>query len=81
MAKMAMAFKQKRAICRILKQEADMKDKDQVEAVIRMQDYIHAHIHEALLIEDVCAVSGYSQRHALRVFRTLLHISGICGCG
>ena len=50
-----------------------MKDKDQVEAVIRMQDYIHAHIHEALSIEDVCAVSGYSQRHALRVFRALLH--------
>ena len=67
MAKMAMAFKQKRSGRRILELEADMKDLDQVEAVIRMQDYIHAHIHETISLEAVCRVSGYSQRHALRM--------------
>lgn len=50
-----------------------MKDLDQVEAVIRMQDYIHAHIHETISLEAVCRVSGYSQRHALRMFKALLH--------
>ena len=60
-------------ICRILDQEADMKNLDQVEAVIRMKDYIYRHINETLSLEEVCSVSGYSQRHALRMFKALLH--------
>lgn len=62
MAKMAITFKQEPVICRILDQEADMKNLDQVEAVIRMKDYIHRHINETLSLEEVCSVSGYSQR-------------------
>lgn len=48
-----------------------MPDREQREAVIRMQDHIHAHVEDELRLEDICAASLYSQRHARRLFREL----------
>ena len=45
---------------------------DQIEAVIRMQDYIHQNIKDEITLDSICYVSGYSKRHALRIFKELL---------
>lgn len=44
-----------------------------VNAVIRMQDYIHRSISDELTIDDICSESGYSNRHALRLFKAHLN--------
>jgi len=41
-------------------------------AVQKMQDYIKEHSHEEIKLADVIKASGYSQRHAIRVFKELL---------
>ncbi len=41
-------------------------------AVQRMQDHIKDHINEEIELEEVLKVSGYSQRHATRIFKELL---------
>ncbi len=46
-----------------------MTDIDQIKAVIRMQDYIHQRIGQELTIDEISAVSGYSKRHSLRIFK------------
>jgi len=46
---------------------------EKVQAVLNMQDYITERIENEISIDDICAVSGYSKRHSLRVFKELLH--------
>ncbi|MDI9468783.1 MAG: helix-turn-helix transcriptional regulator [Bacillota bacterium] len=48
---------------------------EQREAVIRMQDHIHAQVEAELRLEDICAASLYSARHARRLFCELLGIT------
>lgn len=50
-----------------------MTDTDNQKAVLRMQDYITKNIEEEISIDDICAVSGYLKRHALRIFKEFLH--------
>lgn len=50
-----------------------MNGPETVNAVIRMQDYIHQNIDENITLDALCSVSGYSKRHSLRIFKELLH--------
>lgn len=50
-----------------------MIESDKVQAVLSMQDYITERIENEINIDDICAVSGYSKRHSLRIFKELLH--------
>lgn len=45
---------------------------DKIYAVQRMQNYIKAHVNEFIQLEDIVKGSGYSKRHAMRIFRELL---------
>ncbi len=49
-----------------------MRRWEKVNAVQKMQDYIRGHINEEIKIEDIAKASGYSTRHAARIFRELL---------
>ncbi|MDD4494337.1 MAG: AraC family transcriptional regulator [Eubacteriales bacterium] len=50
-----------------------MTESEKTNAVLRMQDYIHNHITEEIILDEVCIVSLYSKRHALRIFKELLY--------
>ena len=45
--------------------------KEQIEAVQRMQDYIHAHFAEEITMDDLASVACFSPWHARRVFLRL----------
>ena len=42
-----------------------------IEAVQRMQDYIHQHLNEPITMHQLSKAAGYSQWHAARLFREL----------
>lgn len=42
-----------------------------VNAVQRMQDYMEAHLHEPMTLNDLARAAGYSQWHAARMFSEL----------
>ena len=48
-----------------------MEDWEKIHAVNRMQEYIEAHIHEEITLQELSAAAGYSPYHALRVFKEL----------
>lgn len=48
-----------------------MEKWDKIYAVQRMQNYIRAHVNECIRIEDIVKESGYSKRHAMRIFGEL----------
>lgn len=45
---------------------------EKVNAVQKMQEYIRDHINEEINIVDIARASGYSTRHAARIFKELL---------
>lgn len=45
---------------------------EKVIAVQKMQDYIKDHVNDEINIEDIARISGYSTRHAARIFKELL---------
>lgn len=49
-----------------------MEHWEKVNAVQKMQDYIKNHINEEIKVEDIAKASGYSKRHAARIFKELL---------
>lgn len=49
----------------------DKKGNQTVEAVQNMQNYIREHLEDEMSVEEVTRASGYSRRHALRLFRGL----------
>lgn len=42
---------------------------DKIDAVQRMQDYIHLHIDSNITMENLCKAAGYSKWHSLRIFK------------
>ena len=50
-----------------------MTGSEKEKAVLRMQECIHKNINDEITVDDLCAVSGYSKRHALRIFKELLY--------
>ncbi|ERI93671.1 transcriptional regulator, AraC family [Clostridiales bacterium oral taxon 876 str. F0540] len=49
-----------------------MNQWEKVAAVQKMQDYIKRHIDEEIKLCDIAEASGYSLRHAVRIFKELL---------
>jgi AraC family transcriptional regulator len=49
-----------------------MEQWEKINAVQRMQDYIRNHINEKIKVEEIAKASGYSKRHATRIFKELL---------
>lgn len=46
---------------------------EQVNAVARMQEHLHAHVEDPTYgAESMCAALGYSERHARRLFSALV---------
>jgi len=45
---------------------------EKLNAVQRMQDYIHRHLDEKISLDALCAAAGYSKFHSLRMFKELL---------
>jgi AraC family transcriptional regulator len=45
---------------------------EKINAVQKVQDYIRNNINEEIKIEDIAKASGYSNRHATRIFKELL---------
>lgn len=48
-----------------------MDNWDKINAVRRMQDYIHAHITEPITLRSLAAAAGYSPWHSSRIFKEL----------
>ena len=46
-------------------------DREQAEAVQRMQDYIDAHLTEPITLKQLADVAGYSPWHAAKVFKAI----------
>lgn len=49
-----------------------MEQWEKVKAVQKMQDFIRNHINEEIKVEEIAKASGYSKRHATRIFKELL---------
>lgn len=49
-----------------------MNELEKIEAVQRMQEYIHQNIHDDISLDSICNASGYSKRHAFRIFKEVL---------
>lgn len=43
-----------------------------IDAVQKMQDYIKEHINDNINMEELARNSGYSKRHAIRLFKNIL---------
>ncbi len=48
-----------------------MELSDKITAVSRMQEFINAHIHEEITLDELCSAAGYSKYYAVRVFKEL----------
>ena len=48
-----------------------MDNKEQIEAVQRMQAFIESHLHEPITLHRLAKAAGYSPWHAARVFKSL----------
>lgn len=48
-----------------------MNNQEQVDAVCRMQDYIHEHMHEPITLYDLSQIAGYSPWHSAKIFKQL----------
>jgi len=48
-----------------------MDNREQIEAVQRMQSYIEAHLHEPITLHKLANAAGYSPWHAAKVFKKL----------
>lgn len=46
---------------------------EKLNAVQRMQDYIHQHLDEDIALEDICKVSMYSKWHSFRIFKEVFN--------
>ncbi len=62
-----------------------LKNRDQIEAVSRMQNYIKEHLHEIITLRNLSEIAGYSPWHCARIFKEhtgklLLNIFGLLGC-
>lgn len=49
-----------------------MEPWEKINAVQKMQDYIKNHINQEIKIDEIAKASGYSKRHAARIFKELL---------
>ncbi len=48
-----------------------MENLEKAEAVQRMQDHIHQHLHGVITLRDLSVCAGYSPFHCVRVFREM----------
>lgn len=46
-----------------------LKNRDQIEAVSRMQNYIKEHLHEIITLRNLSEIAGYSPWHCARIFK------------
>ncbi|MDR1629870.1 MAG: helix-turn-helix transcriptional regulator [Oscillospiraceae bacterium] len=46
---------------------------EKVNAAGRMQDYIHHHLDENIILDEICKAANYSKWHSLRIFKEIFH--------